>query len=72
MVIFDPQGKEYVINGQLKGNISQKPLGTEGFGYDSIFIPDGETKTLSELGLTRKNQISHRADAIRKFSEIFK
>ncbi len=71
MVVYSPEGKEFVVNGQMTGNISEKVRGTDGFGYDPIFIPDGETKTLAELGLTRKNQISHRAEAIRKLGAIF-
>ncbi|OFZ12067.1 MAG: non-canonical purine NTP pyrophosphatase, RdgB/HAM1 family [Bdellovibrionales bacterium RBG_16_40_8] len=70
MVIYSPDGRESVINGTVEGSISTKPIGTDGFGYDPVFIPDGETKTFAELGLTRKNQISHRAQAIRKLIEI--
>lgn len=71
IVVYSPEGKEYVVNGTMSGRISDKPRGTTGFGYDSVFIPDGQTQTLAELGLTYKNQISHRAQAIRKLQEIF-
>ena len=71
MVVYSPEGKEFVLNGTLKGTISDKVRGTDGFGYDPVFIPEGESKTLSELGLTRKNQISHRAEAIRKLTATF-
>ncbi len=71
MVIYAPDGTESIIHGQLKGTISKKVLGTEGFGYDPIFIPESETKTLAELGLTKKNQISHRAMAIRQLQKLF-
>ena len=71
MVIYSPEGMETVISGTLQGSIGTKSLGTEGFGYDPIFIPEGETKTLAELGQTRKNQISHRAQAIRKLNTLF-
>jgi XTP/dITP diphosphohydrolase len=71
MVVYSPDGKEFVLNGLLKGTISDKVRGTDGFGYDPIFIPEGESKTLAELGLTRKNQISHRAEAIRKLTATF-
>ena len=50
--------------------ISEKEIGTAGFGYDSIFIPTGESKTFGELGLGFKNKISHRAQAIRKLAEV--
>jgi XTP/dITP diphosphohydrolase len=68
MVVYTPDGVESVITGELTGTISDKARGTEGFGYDPVFIPQGETKTLAELGLTKKNQISHRAQAIKKLS----
>ena len=68
MVVYTPDGVESVITGELSGTISDKARGTEGFGYDPVFIPEGETKTLAELGLTKKNQISHRAQAIKKLS----
>lgn len=71
MVVYSPEGIEHVIQGTLHGTISDKPKGTDGFGYDPIFVPEGETRTLAELGITKKNQISHRAQAIRKLSEIF-
>jgi XTP/dITP diphosphohydrolase len=71
MVIYSPEGQEFVVSGKMAGNISDKVRGTEGFGYDPVFIPDGESKTLAELGLTRKNQISHRAEAIRQLAALF-
>lgn len=71
LVVYSPEGQEHVITGTMTGSIARTPSGTDGFGYDPIFIPDGETQTLATLGLTRKNQISHRAQAIRKLSELF-
>jgi len=65
-VVFDPTGKESVIEGIVKGTIAPKASGTAGFGYDSVFIPEGQTKTYSELGAAFKNQGSHRAQAIRQ------
>jgi len=70
MVVYSPDGKEFVLNGTVKGTIAEKVRGTDGFGYDPIFIPEGESKTFAELGLTRKNQISHRAEAIRKLAAV--
>jgi XTP/dITP diphosphohydrolase len=71
MVVYSPDGNESVIQTQMKGTISDRARGADGFGYDPVFVPEGETQTLAELGLTRKNQISHRAQAIRKLVEIF-
>lgn len=66
LVVLSPQGEEYVFEGVLSGTIAIKAQGKEGFGYDPVFIPDDHQKTLAELGVAVKNQISHRAQAIRK------
>lgn len=52
------------FEGILRGTIMSEKRGTEGFGYDPIFLPDGFVKTLAEMNLTEKNKISHRARAI--------
>lgn len=70
IVALSPEGEEHIIEGIVKGDISKKLAGTEGFGYDGCFIPEGETQTFAELGLKLKNKVSHRAQAIRKLSEI--
>ena len=51
------------FRGEVTGHIAQQPRGTEGFGYDPIFIPDGYDKTFGELGEEIKSRISHRARA---------
>ena len=51
----------------MSGRISQKIIGKKGFGYDPIFIPDGETKTYSQMSLKEKSLISHRGIATNKF-----
>jgi XTP/dITP diphosphohydrolase len=55
--------------GEMRGSISQRPSGSEGFGYDPIFIPDGFTKTYAELSFEEKISISHRSKAFRTFLE---
>lgn len=70
LVVYDPSGKEHVIEGTVTGSISEKVRGTTGFGYDPVFIPDGQTQTFSELGLAVKNQLSHRAKAIRELTAL--
>lgn len=66
LVAYDPNGGEHVIEGIVKGQIANAARGKVGFGYDPVFIPEGHDKTFSELGLAVKNQISHRAKAIRE------
>ncbi len=50
--------------GVLEGTIADAPRGNHGFGYDSVFVPKGSTKTLAEMTQTEKNAVSHRARAI--------
>lgn len=61
-------GKAIVARGECEGNIEFIEKGDSGFGYDSIFVPSGEKQTFGELGSSKKNQISHRANALRKLS----
>jgi XTP/dITP diphosphohydrolase len=56
----------HVFEGIVKGKIAQSPIGTNGFGYDPVFIPDGYTNSFAELTLEEKNKISHRALAFGK------
>ena len=59
--------EEFYYEGTLEGKLVFPPRGTLGFGYDPIFVPDGENRTLGELGKMVKNQISHRKKAIEYF-----
>ena len=58
-----------LFEGVCEGRIDFAPRGDGGFGYDSLFVPQGFAETFAELGATTKNQISHRAKAIRKLSQ---
>lgn len=69
LVAFDPSGNEHAFEGRLEGEIAKAPRGTAGFGYDPVFVPDGGTQTLAELGLATKNKISHRAKACGQLME---
>lgn len=62
--------KEYLFEGILKGQIGLEKKGTEGFGYDPIFIPEGYDQTAAELGAVVKNQISHRVRALSNMLEF--
>jgi len=57
-------GTEIVVRGVWPGTIVRKPRGTNGFGYDPIFVPDGETRTSAELLTEEKDAISHRGRAL--------
>jgi XTP/dITP diphosphohydrolase len=54
------------FEGIIRGEIITEKRGTSGFGYDPIFIPEGQTKTFAEMSMDEKNQLSHRAIAVRK------
>jgi XTP/dITP diphosphohydrolase len=63
LVAHAPDGRELTAEGTLTGQIALAPRGDEGFGYDPIFVPEGETSTVAELGDAWKAQHSHRARA---------
>jgi XTP/dITP diphosphohydrolase len=63
LVLLSPDGRELRGTGTLEGWIAHEPSGDEGFGYDPIFIPDGEEQTVAELGNDWKAEHSHRARA---------
>jgi len=60
------EGREYIFEGIVNGRIITARKGTDGFGYDPVFVPEGETRTFAEMPLAEKNKISHRARAIEK------
>jgi XTP/dITP diphosphohydrolase len=60
-----PSGEEHVVEGRMDGRIIDTPRGTGGFGYDPIFVPDGDTRTSAELTPAEKDAISHRGRAFR-------
>jgi XTP/dITP diphosphohydrolase len=64
LVAYSPEGQEFVVEGQMKGVINKTPVGQMGFGYDPVFVPEGEQKTLAELGPAFKIRASHRAQAV--------
>ncbi len=63
---------ELVVDGQMPGQVIKEVRGENGFGYDPIFVPQGLTKTSSELTDSEKDKISHRGIALRKMSQILK
>jgi XTP/dITP diphosphohydrolase len=65
-------GKEYLFEGSIQGTIAFEPRGTNGFGYDPLFIPTGYRSTFAEMDAATKNSISHRAIATKKLVEFFR
>jgi XTP/dITP diphosphohydrolase len=59
-------GEEHLFEGTLPGVITEVPVGSYGFGYDPIFMPEGFDVTLAQMTMVQKNEISHRAIAMRK------
>lgn len=67
------KGEIFVTTGTLPGHIALEPAGTEGFGYDPVFIPsipETETRTLAQMSLDEKGRISHRMQALRRMRPI--
>ena len=64
--------KIHQFHGEINGTISKAASGSEGFGYDPIFIPEGWQKTFAEVDLDEKNKISHRALAVEKLTAFLK
>jgi XTP/dITP diphosphohydrolase len=63
LVALSPDGEELRGTGILEGRIAEQPSGSEGFGYDPIFVPEGQENTVAELGNAWKAENSHRARA---------
>ncbi len=72
MCLINPQGEEKFFEGVCEGKIAHTIRGITGFGYDPIFIPEGYGFTFAELEWAVKNEISHRARALRQVIEYLK
>ena len=72
LIAFVDGSTEIVTEGVCPGRLGESPCGTNGFGYDPIFIPDGFTRTYAELTAEEKNRISHRSRAISLMKEALK
>jgi XTP/dITP diphosphohydrolase len=67
-----PDGKVIEAEGHLFGKIIRTPRGEGGFGYDPIFVPEGETRTVAEMSDEEKNRISHRGRALKNLLSLIK
>ncbi|HWY37326.1 MAG TPA: non-canonical purine NTP pyrophosphatase, partial [Bacteroidia bacterium] len=65
-------GKEYVFEGAIQGEITHKKEGFQGFGYDPVFKPLGYNQTFAQMKPEEKNKISHRALAVNKLVDFLK
>jgi XTP/dITP diphosphohydrolase len=62
LAVFDGE-EELVVEGRVQGSIALAPRGTEGFGWDPIFVPAGDSRTFAEMAAAEKDSISHRKRA---------
>ncbi len=72
LVLYFPDGKYESFEGRLSGIIHDRPIGSGGFGYDPVFYLDNWGSTVAQIPLEVKNSISHRAQAVRKFKEVYR
>jgi XTP/dITP diphosphohydrolase len=69
LVALSPAGEEVRGTGTLVGSIAESPAGSGGFGFDPVFVPEGEERTVAELGDEWKAEHSHRTNAARALRE---
>ncbi len=67
VLTFHQNGQFHQFEGEIRGEITLSPRGNQGFGYDSLFQPENESRTFAEMTLSEKNLIAHRARALHKF-----
>lgn len=72
VAIAEPSGAVHEVSGTCEGTIARAPRGSGGFGYDPIFLPVGQSRTMAELSLDEKNAISHRGKALRAAVEALR
>ena len=70
VLAFVTHDSEKIVEGVCDGEIIDVPRGTEGFGYDPIFLPRGHTQTFAEMNMQLKNSVSHRAQAFMKMRDV--
>jgi XTP/dITP diphosphohydrolase len=69
-VLVSPDGQELAVQDEMRGRLIRAPRGTNGFGYDPIFVADGENRTNAELSPEEKDAISHRGKAFRHLAAL--
>jgi XTP/dITP diphosphohydrolase len=71
VIALNLNGKQNLFTGIINGKIIEEKIGTNGFGYDPIFVADGYNKTFAELSMEEKSNISHRGIAVKLLIEYF-
>lgn len=71
VIALNLNGKQNLFSGIIHGKIIEEKIGTNGFGYDPIFVADGYEKTFAELSMEEKSNISHRGIAVKQLIEYF-
>lgn len=72
VIAFVTEEDKNLFSGEVKGQIAEAKSGAEGFGYDPIFMPEGETKTFAEMTMDEKKQKNHRVRALKNFTDYLK
>ena len=72
VICLNINGKQHLFTGIINGKIIEEKIGTNGFGYDPIFVADGYTKTFAELSISEKSTISHRGKAVKQLISFCK
>lgn len=70
LAVVAPHRDEQIVEGICPGSIIETPRGTNGFGYDPLFLPHGSRQTLAEMSMEQKNTLSHRAQALRVMQNV--
>lgn len=72
VIAFVTEEDKNLFSGEVKGQIAEAKSGAEGFGYDPIFMPEGELRTFAEMTMDEKKQKNHRVRALKKFTDYLK
>lgn len=70
VICLKKDGETYFFEGICNGTIAETPYGNSGFGYDPVFIPDGDTRTFAQMKMEEKNKFSHRKKAINQLIQF--
>jgi XTP/dITP diphosphohydrolase len=72
VIAFITDMDKKLFSGEIQGHIAEAKSGKEGFGYDPVFVPEGETQTFAEMNMEQKKQKNHRVRALKKFTDYLK